>query len=125
MVIAAATLVLLLAIGANLILRKGLNTVIFDEEYQTTGDARPAYSNSHYLGWLAALLAGTALIGFVLAVVIFVFTFLRLKARTSYLACAVGAAVLLMILGLLGSALVLEFQNGFLQNYVPLPWPFL
>jgi hypothetical protein len=125
MVIAGATLVLLLIIGANLILRKGMNKVVFDEEYQIAENERPEYSNSHYLGWLAALLIGTVLIGFVLSVIIFVFTFLRVKARTSYAGCTLGAVAVLVILGVLGSALVLEFQHGLLQKIVPLPWPFL
>ena len=125
MVISGATLVLLLVIGVHLILRKQASKVIFDEEYQATGIARPAYSNSHYLGWLAMLLIGTALIGFVLSVVIFVFTFLRVKARTSYAGCTLGALAVLIILGVLGSALVLEFQHGLLQKILPLPWPFL
>jgi len=123
--IAGATFMLLLAVGANLIFRKEINAVVYDEEYQTPDDKRPEYSNLHYIGWLAALLAGTALVGFVLAVAVFIFTFLRLKARASYFACTIGVVVVITILGVLGAALVLEFQHGFLQNYVPLPWPFL
>ena len=65
------------------------------------------------------------LIGFVLAVVAFVFIFLRVRARTAYLVSAFGAAAVLMLLGILGAALVLEFQHGLLQIYVSLPWPFL
>jgi len=124
-VIAAATFCLLMAVGVNLILRKGMNAVIYDEEYQSPEEAKPEYSNLHYILWLAALLVGTALVGFVLAVAIFVFVFLRIRARISYLACAVGAMAVITILGILGAALVLEFQHGLLQNYVPLPWPFL
>jgi hypothetical protein len=124
-VIAAVTLVLLFMVGLNLFLRKGPHVMIYDEECLKSEDNRPVYSNLHYLGWLAALLIGTALIGFVLAVILFVFIFLRLRASTSYLKSAIGSMVLLMILAALGWALVLEFQHGLLQNYVPLPWPFL
>jgi TctA family transporter/uncharacterized membrane protein len=123
--IAAATFGLLLVVGANLFLRRKPHAMIYDEEYLKPEEARPEYSNLHYIGWLAALLAGTALIGFVLAVVAFVFIFLRVRAHTSYLVSTFGAAAVLLILGVLGAALVLEFQHGLLQNYVPLPWPFL
>jgi hypothetical protein len=53
----------------------------------------------------------------------FIYTFMRVKAGSPHWACALGAAVLLMMLGVLSHFLTLVYPEGLLQNFVTLPWP--
>ena len=74
--------------------------------------------------WLAGLVAGSALIGFYAAMILFFVAFLRMHAKATWrvtilmTACAAG-----FILGL-AWMLSLNFPSGMLQNSVDLPWPF-
>ncbi len=86
-----------------------------------------AQANSHglwaTLGWFAGLLALTALLGFILALAIFLFAFIRFRAGRGLgfaaLYSAGGIAFMCLMAGLLNR----DFPPGLLQSYVDLPWP--
>jgi putative tricarboxylic transport membrane protein len=75
------------------------------------------------LRWFVFLFGMTALIGFILAVTIFIMSFLLARTRfgvvksTIYTMCCIG------FMATLGHFLVLDFPAGLLQHYVELPWP--
>ncbi|MDA7423634.1 tripartite tricarboxylate transporter permease [Thalassococcus lentus] len=75
------------------------------------------------LAWFAGLLALTALLGFVLALAIFLFAFIRVRARRSWgfaaLYTVAGIGFICMMAGLLNR----DFPAGLLQDLVKLPWP--
>src|SRR5690606_22677684 len=76
------------------------------------------------VGWLAAFVAGTALLGFFAALIIFFLVFLRLMAKATWvstitLTAAAGVAILV-----LANSLNLVMPSGLLQVYLDLPWPF-
>ncbi len=75
------------------------------------------------LAWFAGLLALTALLGFVLALAIFLFAFIRVRARRSWgfaaLYSVAGIGFICMMAGLLNR----DFPAGLLQDLVKLPWP--
>lgn len=75
------------------------------------------------LSWLLALVGLTALVGFVMALTLFLIGFLRLRARNSWpvtgMLSAVGVGGVLLLAGLLNR----DFPPGLLQELVPLPWP--
>jgi hypothetical protein len=69
------------------------------------------------------MLAVSAVAGFVIGVAAFIYAFMRVKARVSHWACALGAAIFVLLLGILSHLLTLEYPQGLLQSYVTLPWP--
>lgn len=73
--------------------------------------------------WFAVLAALTALLGFVLATLIFFVAFLRLKARARWPMTVALSAAAVSVLGVLMRALLVELPAGLLQNYFELPWP--
>jgi len=74
--------------------------------------------------WYGALLAGTALVGFVIANALFLLAFLRYRAKAHWpLAAGLTAAASGMIL-ILADMLGRDFPPGLLQILADLPWPF-
>jgi len=87
-----------------------------------------ADSAGHYglwgtLAWFAGLLALTSLAGFILALAVFLFTFLRIRAtksvQFSLLYTVVGIAFMCSMAALLNR----DFPPGLLQQTLELPWP--
>ena len=73
--------------------------------------------------WIAGLVAGTALIGFYGAMVVFFLVFLLLRARATPLQVLLLTVLASGFLAILANALTLNFPAGVLQSYVELPWP--
>ena len=74
--------------------------------------------------WLAGLVAGTALVGFYAAMILFFVAFLQIRARVSWaMTAAMTAGAAAVVLGL-AWMLSLNFPRGLLQDLVDLPWPF-
>ena len=113
----------LIPLGFEMLRSKKPGTVFYDSERDEFGAGVERHSNEHYLGWLLGLMGAAALIGFSLAVATFIYTFMRVKAHSPHWACALGAAVLLIMLGVLSHFLTLVYPEGLLQNCVTLPWP--
>jgi preprotein translocase subunit SecF len=65
----------------------------------------------------------TALLGFILALAIFVFAFLRSRAELSLIKTLIYCAVCVGFMMFLGHMLTLDFPAGLLQRWVELPWP--
>ena len=95
-------------------------------DYEIVGDHVGTEGNGWFWtgpAWIGGLVAGTALVGFYLAMIGFFLAFLRLRANagwTKTLIMTVSAAV--FILGL-AYMLSLDFPAGLLQSAVDLPWP--
>lgn len=75
------------------------------------------------LSWFAGLLILTSLMGFILALAIFLLAFMRLRAGVSWgktlLLSMAGIAFILAMAWLLNR----DFPPGLLQSYTTLPWP--
>ena len=76
-----------------------------------------------YLLWFAALIAGSALVGFLLASIVFFVAFLRWPARCSWTTTLTLSAIANGALVAVANILVLDFPSGLLQSFVDLPWP--
>ncbi|MEM6620270.1 MAG: tripartite tricarboxylate transporter permease [Pseudomonadota bacterium] len=75
------------------------------------------------LAWFAGLLVLTGLLGFILALAIFLVAFMRLRAGRSWgFAAAYGAAGIAFMCAM-AWALNRDFPPGLLQSFVDLPWP--
>lgn len=75
------------------------------------------------LGWFALLFGMTALIGFILALSIFITSFLMLRTQIGWFKTLVYATLCIGFMAVLGYFLVLDFPAGVLQSWVQLPWP--
>ncbi len=76
-----------------------------------------------YLLWFAGLIAGTALVGFLLASIVFFIAFLRWPARCSWTTTLVLTTIANAGLVAVANILVLDFPAGVLQSLADLPWP--
>ena len=76
------------------------------------------------LGWFAFLLVLTSLIGFILALTIFLVSFLRLRAGLQWLPVMAYSAVGILFMCAMAWTLNRDFPPGVLQAYFDLPWPF-
>lgn len=76
------------------------------------------------LAWFALLLGLSSLLGFILALALFLLAFYRVRARQTWartlLYAVAGLALMLFFAGLLGR----DFPPGLLQQHTDLPWPF-
>ena len=82
-----------------------------------------AYGLWSTLAWFAALLILTALLGFILALALFLFAFIHFRAGKSLGFAAVYTAVGIGFMCLMAGILNRDFPAGVLQEYVDLPWP--
>ncbi len=118
-----AMLCFMIPMGIGLFAYKTPHTVFYDSEREAFDDRVERRSNEHFLMWLVGMLGLAALTGFVIAVSIFIYSFLRFKARTSHLGCAFGTVCFIFLLGIMSHFLTLEYPQGLLQSYLTLPWP--
>ena len=106
----------------RMILKPETDTIFADRE-QHGEDAEATHSLWSTLGWFAGLLVLTSLLGFILALALFLFAFMRVRAgvSTAFAAIYTAAGIAFM----LGMAWLLnrDFPPGLLQEYVDLPWP--
>jgi putative tricarboxylic transport membrane protein len=77
------------------------------------------------LAWFAGLLVLSCLLGFILALAIFLVSFMRVRAGLNWAMTLVYAACGLGFMIGLADILNRDFPPGLLQNYVELPWPFV
>ncbi|MEN0039766.1 MAG: tripartite tricarboxylate transporter permease [Pseudomonadota bacterium] len=75
------------------------------------------------LAWFAGLLVLTALVGFVLALAIFLLTFIRFRAGRSWPFAATYTVAGITFICFMAWTLNRDFPAGLLQDFVRLPWP--
>lgn len=94
-----------------------------DEVVGAEAGERDRLSMWQALSWFIGLLAGTAAVGFFIAVVGFCLAFLRVRARASWITTVALTAAAIGIILLLAYLLHRDFPPGLLQAYADLPWP--
>jgi putative tricarboxylic transport membrane protein len=75
------------------------------------------------VGWFAMLFGLTALVGFVIALSVFVVSFLLMRTKLGVFRTLLYAALSIGFMIFLGHMLTLDFPAGVLQRFVELPWP--
>ncbi|MEL7105785.1 MAG: tripartite tricarboxylate transporter permease [Pseudomonadota bacterium] len=105
----------------QMMLRDETSPIFADREAEEAGTT--SHSLWGTLAWFAGLFVLTALLGFILALAIFLFAFIHLRAGRSLgfaaLYTAAGIAFMCLMAGLLNR----DFPPGMLQSFVDLPWP--
>ena len=97
---------------------------LFADRERSGDDQNAAYALWPTLGWFAFLLALTSIVGFILALTVFLISFLRIRAGLGWthalLYSVAGIAFMMFMAWTLGR----DFPPGLLQSYADLPWPF-
>ena len=76
------------------------------------------------MAWLAGLLVLSSLLGFILALAVFMLAFFRLRAHVSWSKTLILSAAGIGFMLFLASTLNRDFPPGLLQEFFDLPWPF-
>lgn len=75
------------------------------------------------VAWFAFLFVSTALVGFILALAVFISTYLIKRTELGWLRSAIYTGLCIGFMVTLGHYLTLNFPAGLLQHWVELPWP--
>ncbi len=90
---------------------------------EAASDDSNAYGLWATLAWFAGLLILTSLLGFILALAIFLFAFIRFRAGQSWVFAAIYTAAGIAFMCFMAGILNRDFPPGVLQGFVDLPWP--
>jgi len=105
----------------QMMLRPETHALFSDREKQEADDN--AFGLWPTLAWFAGLLILTALIGFILALALFLFTFMIRRAQKSPTFAAIYTAAGIAFICFMAGLLNRDFPAGLLQSAVDLPWP--
>ena len=96
---------------------------IFADREASGEDAEAPHGLWLTMGWFASLLVLSSLVGFILALAVFLVVFIRVRAQCSWVKTLVLTAAGIGLICLMGGALHRDFPPGLLQEFVDLPWP--
>ena len=96
--------------------------VIFSDREASNGD-HPARGLWPTLAWFGFLLTLTSLVGFILALLVFLLTFMRFRAALSWIKTTAYTAIGITLMVAMADILNRDFPPGLLQKYITLPWP--
>lgn len=118
--VATITGIMILAIIGFMGLSKEAPRLLYDSEaeYQARGGRAP--SIFYYFGWLLALPALSAVIGFFLSAPLFVIAFLRVLGNRSWTLSFLGGLAIALALWILANLLTLRYPGGWLETVVPI-----
>ncbi len=105
-------------------IRKPPTDILFADREVYGDDANARYSLWSTLAWFASLLILTSLIGFILALCIFLFLFMRFRVRLTPRMSALYTACGIVFMCFMAWLLHRDFPPGLLQEWFVLPWPF-
>ena len=96
---------------------------LFADNEKGGEDAQAPHGLWATLGWFAALLAMSALVGFIIALAVFLVSFFRLRAQVSWARTLLLSAAAIALICVLAGTLGRDFPPGLLQEFFDLPWP--
>ncbi|MEM7072430.1 MAG: tripartite tricarboxylate transporter permease, partial [Pseudomonadota bacterium] len=120
--VAAISLVGALILLVQMMLSREDHRIFADGERSQT-HTENIYGLWATLGWFAFLLGLTSLIGFILALAVFLVSFMRYRAQLPWWQAAVYSACGLAFMCIMAWVLRRDFPPGLLQSFVDLPWP--
>jgi len=108
---------------ARMMLKPETDSIFADRELNGE-DSEATYGMWSTLAWFAGLLLLTSLLGFILALTIFLFAFMMYRAKVGLVFSAAYTAVGIAFICTMAWLLNRDFPPGLLQEYTDLPWPF-
>lgn len=121
--VASISLIGALILVVQMMLVPETHTIFADRE-RGGEDSSAAYGLWPTLAWFAGLLLMTSLLGFILALVVFLIAFLRQRVGLAWAQTLLLSAAGLGFILAMGWVLNRDFPPGLLQSYFDLPWPF-
>ncbi len=103
--------------------RRPETDTIFADREVSGDDATAAHGLWATLAWFGFLLVLSSLVGFILALLVFLLTFMRLRASLSWAMAAIYTASGIAFMCAMAWILNRDFPPGLLQSYFDLPWP--
>ncbi|MGB7241125.1 MAG: tripartite tricarboxylate transporter permease [Sulfitobacter sp.] len=110
------------ALIIRMMIKPETDTIFADRE-RNGEDAEASHGLWPTLAWFAGLLILTSLLGFILALGIFLFAFMKLRAGVSTFYAALYTASGIAFMCAMAWILNRDFPPGLLQEYANLPWP--
>jgi TctA family transporter len=121
--VASVTLVAALILLVKMMMSDETHTLFADGE--NSEEVRSAsFGLWPTLGWFAFLLILTSITGFILALAIFLVSFLRIRAGLGWMHALLYALAGICFMMFMAWTLGRDFPPGLLQSYFDLPWPF-
>ena len=96
---------------------------IFADREASGEDADAPHGFWGTMAWFGTLLVLSSLFGFILALAVFLVTFLRVRAQCSWPKTLILTASGIALICFMAGALHRDFPPGLLQAFVELPWP--
>ncbi len=96
---------------------------IFADSENASQEDSPPHGLWSTLGWFGALLAGSAVLGFIVALAGFLLAFFRFRAGLEWSRVFILTACGLGLICFLALMLNRDFPPGVVQEYINLPWP--
>jgi putative tricarboxylic transport membrane protein len=116
--VACLGFVLLVPLAFKMFTGKTPGTHFYDSERIPIEPGHERRSAEHYLLWLLGMLAVSAVLGFELGVVLFIYWFVRQKAQLSHGKSILCGLAFIVFLGVLANYLHLEYPKGLIQTHV-------
>lgn len=96
---------------------------VFADRESSGEDANATYGLWPTLAWFAALLILACIFGFIIALALFLLSFLMIRAGLSAQRAGIYTALGIGFMCFMAGTLNRDFPPGLLQEYVNLPWP--
>ena len=121
--VASVSLVGALVLVVQMMLASETHTLFADREVGAEASEN-SFGLWPTLAWFAFLLVLSAVTGFIIALGVFLVSFLRIRAELSWAHTVLCAALGILFMLTLAWLLNRDFPPGILQSYFDLPWPF-
>lgn len=122
MVVGGVAILCCIVLAVQMMRRPETDPMFADREVDGE-DAKAAHGLWPTLAWFGLLLALSGLVGFILALAVFLVSFLRVRAGLDLAKSLVYAAGGIAFMCAMAWSLNRDFPPGLLQSYVALPWP--
>ena len=110
------------ALIIRMMLKPETDTIFADRELNGE-DAEATHGLWPTLAWFAALLILTSLLGFILALGVFLFSFMKVRAGVRMMYVTLYSVSGIVFMCAMAWLLNRDFPPGLLQEYTNLPWP--
>lgn len=104
-------------------MRRPEGDAIFADKEIAGEDADAPYGLWSTLAWFVGLIAGTAVVGFIIALLGFLIAFFRIRAQASWPKTLTLTAAGITLMCFMAGVLNRDFPPGLLQSAIDLPWP--
>ncbi|GGG72688.1 membrane protein [Salipiger pallidus] len=122
LVVGGITLAAVLIVLVQMLLRPETDSIFADKE-MAGEDADAPYGLWSTLAWFVGLIAATYVLGFILALLGFLVSFLRVRAQAGWPKTLILTAAGIALMCVMAGALNRDFPPGLLQDVTDLPWP--